>query len=73
MNNRNKKVRVSYHNRLMAIKAYFIMNEEIYHNLKHVVMVMLNKMSKGRGSNREHDPNGGKLGKLKETHRSPTS
>ena len=58
---------------LMAMKAYFIMNEEIYHNPKHVVVVMLTKMSKGRGSNREYDPNGGKLGKLKETHRSPTS
>ena len=35
---------------LMAMKAYFIMNEEIYLNKKHMVMVFLNKVSKGRGA-----------------------
>ena len=35
---------------LRAMKAYFIMNEEIYHNEKHMVMVLLSKMSKGRGA-----------------------
>ena len=35
---------------LLAMKAYFGMNEEIYKDKKNVVLVFLNKMSKGRGS-----------------------
>ena len=35
---------------LLAMKAYFMMNEEIYTDERHVVMAFLNKMSKGRGA-----------------------
>ena len=34
---------------LLAMKAYFGMNEEIYKDKKNVILVFLNKMSKGRG------------------------
>ena len=34
---------------LLAMKAYFGMNEEIYKEKQNVVLVFLNKMSKGRG------------------------
>ena len=34
---------------LLAMKAYFWMNDEIYKDEKNVVLVFLNKMSKGRG------------------------
>ena len=34
---------------LLAMKAYFGMNEEIYKEEKNVILVFLNKMSKGRG------------------------
>ena len=34
---------------LLAMKAYFRMNQEIYKDEKNVVLVFLNKMSKGRG------------------------
>ena len=34
---------------LLAMKAYFGMNQEIYKDEKNVVLVFLNKMSKGRG------------------------
>ena len=34
---------------LLAMKACFGMNEEIYKDEKNVVLVFLNKMSKGRG------------------------
>ena len=34
---------------LLAMKAYFGMNQEIYKDKKNVVLVFLNKMSKGRG------------------------
>ena len=35
---------------LLAMKAYFGMNNEIYKDDKTVILVFLNKMSKGRGS-----------------------
>ena len=35
---------------LMAMKAYFGINKEIFSNEKLIVLVMLNKMSKGRGA-----------------------
>ena len=34
---------------LLAMKAYFGMNNKIYKDEKNVVLVFLNKMSKGRG------------------------
>ena len=34
---------------LLAMKAYFRMNKEIYKEEKNIVLVFLNKMSKGRG------------------------
>ena len=34
---------------LLAMKAYFGMNDEIYKYEKNIVLVFLNKMSKGRG------------------------
>ena len=34
---------------LLAMKAYFGMNEEIYKEEKNDILVFLNKMSKGRG------------------------
>ena len=34
---------------LLAMKAYFGMNDEIYTEEKNIVLVFLNKMSKGRG------------------------
>ena len=34
---------------LLAMKAYFGMNEEIYKDEKNVILVFLNKMSKVRG------------------------
>ena len=34
---------------LLAMKAYFGMNQEIYKDEKNVVLVFLNKMSKERG------------------------
>ena len=34
---------------LVAMKAYFGMNDQIYKDKKNIVLVFLNKMSKGRG------------------------
>ena len=34
---------------LLAMKAYFGMNDEIYKDEKNIILVFFNKMSKGRG------------------------